>query len=121
MAEVRAGEQDLRHRMIVLGEQLIVGVHQLALPHGGGRLLGGDVGGATGQGQLAHPHTDGAGGNQHQLMAGVFEIAHHLTQLLHPPNIQQSGGVRQRGGAYFHYDTHRNPLLWLREMIILLL
>ena len=48
-------EEDLGHSVVVLGEQPVVGVHQLALSHGGGRLLAGHVSGPAGQIQLAHP------------------------------------------------------------------
>ena len=34
-----AGQQDLGHGAVVLGEELVVNVHHPALAHGGGRLL----------------------------------------------------------------------------------
>ena len=40
---VHAGEQDLRHGVIVGVEQPVVGVHQLTLAHSGAGLLGGGV------------------------------------------------------------------------------
>ena len=40
---VHAGEQDLRHGVIVGVEQSVVGVHQLTLAHSGAGLLGGGV------------------------------------------------------------------------------
>ena len=38
-----AGDQQLGHGMVVFAEELIVGVHQLALAHGGSGLLGGNI------------------------------------------------------------------------------
>ena len=41
--DVHAGEQNLRHRVVVGAEQPVVGVHQLTLAHSGAGLLGGGV------------------------------------------------------------------------------
>lgn len=56
---IHTGEQDLRHVVVVGGEQAVVGVHQLTLAHSGAGLLGSHITGAGGQGQLAHSHADG--------------------------------------------------------------
>ena len=82
-----AGDQQLRHRVVVLAEQLVIYIHQLALPHSGGGLFGRDVFWLFPQSQLPHAHADGAGGNQDQLMSGIFDVAHDLAQLLHPADI----------------------------------
>ena len=111
MVHILAGEQDLGHGVVILEEQPVVGVHQLALAHGGGGLLGGHVGGLAGQVQLAHAHADGAGGDQNHLMAGVFQVGEHLDQLLHVADVQPPGGVGQGGGAHLYNDSHGiNPL-----------
>ena len=110
-ADILAGEQHLRHRVVVFVEQLVVGVHQLALTHGGCGLLGGHVRRAAGQIQLTHAHADGAGGHQNDLVPGIFQVTEHLAQRLHPLDIQPPGGVRQRGGADLYGDTHIKTLL----------
>ena len=58
-----------------------------------GGLLGGHVRRTAGQVELAHPHADGPGGHQHQLVPRVFQIGQHLHQLLHPADVQPPGGV----------------------------
>ena len=108
---IGAGEEDLGHGVVVLGEQLVIDVHQLALAHGCGGLLGGHVAGPLGKVQLSHPHGDGPGGHQHHLMAGVFQIAHHFAQGLHPADIELSRSVGEGGGAHFDYNTHRVLML----------
>ena len=104
--DILAGEQHLGHGVVVLVEQLVVGIHQLALAHGGGGLLGGHILGPPGQVQLAHAHADGAGGHQNDLMSRVFQVAEHLAQPLHPLDVQAPCGVGQRGGAHLYNDTH---------------
>ena len=106
MVDILAGEQNLGHRVVVLGKQLVIGVHQLALAHGGGGLLGGHVAGLAGQVQLAHPHANGPGGHQNHLVPRVFQVGQHLHQLLHVADVQPPGGMGQGGGAYFYYNTH---------------
>ena len=69
---VYAGKQDLRYRVIVGTEQPVVGVHQLALPHGCAGLLGGGILGACRQRKLAHAHADSAGGHQNHLVSLVL-------------------------------------------------
>ena len=60
MDHIVVGDQQLRHRMSVFPEQLVVNVHQLALPHCGGSLLAGDILRALPQPQLSHAHADSA-------------------------------------------------------------
>ena len=69
---VHAGKQDLRYRVIVGTEQPVVGVHQLALPHGSAGLLGGGILWACRQRKLANAHADSAGGHQNDLVSLVL-------------------------------------------------
>ena len=78
LGDVRPGDEQLGHRVVILGEQLVVRIHQLALAHGGGGLLGGNVLGPLRQVQLAEAHGNGAGGHQNDLMPGIFQVAHDL-------------------------------------------
>ena len=78
VAQVIRRNQQLRHGMMILAEKLVVDVHQLALAHGSSRLLGGNIPRPGSQTQLAHPHADGTGGHQNQLMARVADVAHGL-------------------------------------------
>ena len=105
-------QQQLGHSVAVGPEQLVVGVHQLTLAHSGGGLLGGHIRRTAGQVQFPHPHADGPGGHQHQLMPSIFQIRQHLHQLLHPADIQPPGGMGQGGGAHFYHNLH-SPLLRL--------
>ena len=115
VVHVLPGEQDLGHRVVILGEQLVIGIHQLALAHGGGRLFGGHVAGAAWQIQLAHPHADGTGGHQDHLVSRVFQVGQHLYQLLHMADVQPPGGVCQGRGAHFYHDAHVAPPLSLAQ------
>ena len=116
MVDVLPSEEDLGHSVVVLGEQPVVGVHQLALSHGGGRLLAGHVSGPAGQIQLAHPHADGAGGHQDDLVSCILQVGEHLDQLLHMADVQPPRGMRQSGGAHLDHDLHSiKPLYSARE------
>ena len=107
---IHAGEQDLRHIVVVGGEQAVVGVHQLTLAHSGAGLLGGHITGAGGQGQLAHSHADGTGRDEDDLVPCVLQVAQHLDQILCVADVQPPGGVCQCGGAHFDDDAHKlNP------------
>ena len=103
---VHAGEQDLRHSVIVGIEQPVIGVHQLTLSHSGTGLFGGGVLWAGRQRKLAYAHADGAGGHQNDLVAFVFQVAQNLDQLFGVADVQPSGGVCQSRSAYFHNDAH---------------
>lgn len=102
---IGGGEQNLGHGVIVLGKGLVIGIHELTLSHGGGGLLGGGVLGPVGEGEFARPHADGPGGDQDDLMTGVFQVTEDPAQFLHPPDVQQARGVGQGGGADFHHNT----------------
>jgi len=106
VVDVLAGKQDLGHGMVVLGEQPVIGVHQLALAHGGGGLLGGHIGGLAGQVEFAHPHADGAGGDKDHLVSRVLQIGEDLHQLLHVADIQMARGVGQSGCTDFDDNAH---------------
>ena len=108
MGQIVRRNQQLGNGMMVLAEQLVVNVHQLALAHCRRGLLGGDILRPVSQSQLAHAHANGAGGNQNQLVPGVADITHGLAQGLHPPDVQLPGGVGQCGCSDFYNDTHRH-------------
>ena len=93
--------------MVILGEELVVNVHQLALADRGGRLLARHILGALGQVELAEAHGNGAGGNENDLVARVLQVAERFAQPLHPLNVQPSCGVGERGGAHLDNDTHK--------------
>ena len=92
--------------MVILAEKPVVGIHQLALAHGGGGLLQAGLGGALLEAQLAHAHAHGAGGNHDDLDPGVLDIADHLAEALNMPDIEVAGGIGKGGGSYFYYDSH---------------
>ena len=76
--DIWPGDEQLGHRVVILGKQLVVGIHQLALAHGGGGLLGGNVLGPLRQVQLAEAHSNGSGGHQNDLMSCILQVAHNL-------------------------------------------
>ena len=120
VGNVRRGDEELCHGVVILREQLVVNIHQLALSHGGGRLLGGHIGGTPRQIQLPHAHADGAGGHQNDLMPRVLQVAEHLAQPLHPLDVQTPRGVSQRGGAHLYNDTHTiSPFRPVRAVVFL--
>ena len=106
VVDVLPGEEDLGHGVVVHGKKPVVGVHQLTLAHGRGGLLGGHILGLAGQVELAHPHADGAGGDQNGLVSCILQVRQHLHQLLHMANVQQARGVCQGGSADFHHNSH---------------
>ena len=59
--DILGRNQYLRHSMPVLGEELVVGVHKLALPHCGRSLLGGHVRRPLLERELSSTHCDGTG------------------------------------------------------------
>ena len=105
--DVRRREQHLRHGVVVFGKQLVVGVHQLALAHGRGGLLGGHVRGARPELQLAHAHADGARGNQHDLVPGILQVRQCFAQCFHQADVQTSGFVGKRGSAHLYDNSHQ--------------
>ena len=107
---ILAGEQHLCHCVVVLVEQLVIGVHQLALADCGGGLLGRRVLRPLAQVELAKAHCNGTGGDEDDLVSHVLEVAQNLAEALHALNIQPPGGVRQRRGADLDNDSHdKNP------------
>ena len=111
MVNVLSGQQDLGHRVAVLGKQLVVGVHQFALAYGSGGLLAGHILRSAGQTQLAHTHADGTGRYQHHLMACVFDVAEHLAQQFYPADVQPPPCMGQGGCANLNDYTHLQSLL----------
>ena len=100
--------KDLGHRVIVGGEEAVIGVHELTLSHGGGSLLGRDVGRSSAKRELAYAHADSARGHQHHLMACIFQITQHTAQQLHTAHVHQTRAVSQCGSANLNDDSHRN-------------
>ena len=67
------------------------------------------------QPQLSNAHADGAGGNQHDLIPCIFEIADDLTEAFHLANVQMPGGVGQGRGSNLDTDSHNYdvPAFWM--------
>ena len=107
VAKIVCGEQDLRHGMVVFREQLVVGVHQLALTHGGGRLLARHVTGTLGKIQLANAHADSARGNENDLVSGVTQVADDLAKQLDSFYVQSARCVGEGRGSDLDYHFHR--------------
>ena len=106
MGDILAGDQQLGYGVVIFSKELVVDVHEFALPYGCRCLLAWDVFGTASEPQLPHAHADGTGGDQNHLMSRIFDIADDLTQLCHPPDVQVPAGVGQGGGAHLDDDTH---------------
>ena len=104
---IRAIEQNLSHGVVVFREQLVIGVHQFALAHGGCSLLGGNIPGLSGQQQLANAHGDGTGGHHENFMAHIFQIGQGFAQTLDPPDVQTAGGMGQGRCTKLDHNAHR--------------
>ena len=106
VVEVLPREQHLRDGMVVLAEQPVVGVHQLALADRRSGLLGGDVAGFVDL-QLAHAETGGRRRDNNELMPGVLDVTPHLDEVFGVADIEQPAGMRQRAGSNFDDNTHK--------------
>lgn len=105
VVEVLPGEQHLGHCVVVLAEQPVVGIHQFALSHGSGGLFGGDVFRLLHL-QFAYAQTGGGRGNNNQFVAGVFDVAPYLDQVLGMADIQPPARMGEGAGADLHNDAH---------------
>ena len=92
--------------MIVFAKQLIISIHQLALTDGGCRLLRGNIGGTFSESQFSDTHTDRTGGDQHDLISRVLEVAQHSAKLLHAADIQKSRRIGKSRGSDFYDNSH---------------
>ena len=106
MAQIVCGQQDLRNRVIVFGEKLVIRVHQLALTHRSRCLLACHVTRTSGKTQLAHAHADRTGRDENDLVSRVFEVGKDLAKLLNSLDIEPARGVCQRGSADLDNDFH---------------
>ena len=104
--DVGRGDQKLRDSVIIFGKELVIQIHELALTNGSGRLLGRRVLRSLTQIELREAHRDGAGGDEDDLMPGVFQIGEDLAQLLDALDVQPPGRMRQSRCADFYYDFH---------------
>ena len=73
--DIRCGDEQLCHGVVILGEELVVNVHQLALADSGGGLLRRHVFRPFAQVELAKAHGDGAGGDEDDLVSHIFKVA----------------------------------------------
>ena len=97
---VLAGEEDLGHRPVVLGKELVIDVHHPALAHGGGGLLHPQLGGALPQPQLFGADADGAGGHQDGLIPHALQIGQYTGQMLHVLQVEAPGLPGEGGCAH---------------------
>ena len=102
-----AREQHLGGDVAVLAEQLVVYVHQLALAHGSAGLPAADIVRTALQFEFAHAHANGARGDEHDLVPGVFQIRQHARQIAHAPKVQLARFMRQRRSAHLEYEALR--------------
>ena len=63
--DIRCGDEQLCHGVVILGEELVVNVHQLALADSGGGA----------QVELAKAHGDGTRGDEDDLVSHIFKVA----------------------------------------------
>ena len=107
--DVVAGDEDLRDDMVEIAEQFVIDIHEFALADRGCRLLAGDVVRLLGERELADAHADGAGGDEDDVVPGVFEVRQHPAKFRDSPDVQIPGAVCQCRGPDFDYDAQRDP------------
>ena len=73
--DIRCGDEQLCHGVVILGEELVVNVHQLALADSGGGLLRRHVLRSFAQVELAKAHGDGTRGDEDDLVSHIFKVA----------------------------------------------
>ena len=111
VVHVCPGEQNLRHGAAVLREELVVEMHQLALSHGGRGLLDRQLGGPLAHAQLHRAHADGARGDEDDLVPGAADIREYPRQMVHIPEVQTAGAVRQGRGTDLDHDSFAHNLI----------
>ena len=104
--QVFTGQQDLCGGVVVSAEKLVVNVHQLTLANGGCGLFGRHIGRPLAQIKLPHTHPDGTGGDQNNLVPGIFNVAEHFAKRFHMADVHPAAGVRQGRCPNFHNNSH---------------
>ena len=104
VGDIAAGEQHLGRRFGIFRKELVVKEHQLALAHGGGGLAARYVRRTCRKPQFAYAHSDGAGGYQHYLYAGIGNVGQRFYQPSKTAEIDVAGGVSQGGGSHFDHQ-----------------
>ena len=99
---ILAGEKNLGHHPVILAKHLVIEMHDGALAHRGGGLLHPELAGPLLQPQLGTPHADGAGGDQHNLVAHALQIGQGPGQPVHIMQVQPAGVMGQGGCAYLY-------------------
>ena len=110
-------QEHLGDGVAVLRKELIIGVHQLALTDGGGRLLGGDIGGATVKPELADAHTDRAGGDQHDLVPCIFQIRKNTAERLDAAHVEMPRVIHQCRCTNLNNNSHFRTFLGKNNML----
>jgi hypothetical protein len=98
------GQQHLADCVTAPTEAVGVALHEQALAHAGRSLLGGEVTGPTGQRERRQPGGDGAGADQHDLVATGAGRAQRLDERVHAVRVDAPGRRGEGGGADLDHD-----------------
>jgi hypothetical protein len=101
--EVVLAEQHLGARQPVLGEHPLVLVHELALPHRGAGLQGGQVHRPALEPEQPHPGGHGPGGDQHDLRSLLACPGELPSQRMDLRAVEPAVLAAQAGGAHLDH------------------
>ena len=105
MFEVVMREQHLRDVQIVPREKFRVNGHEPRLADGGARLQFGEFAGPFFIAQRAHARADGAGGDEHDFLAGFSQRGDLGDELFQLRRVGLLAAVGEHAGAEFHDDA----------------
>jgi hypothetical protein len=98
-------EQNLRDVQIVPREKFGIHRHEARLADGGARLQFGEFARTFGITQRAHARADGAGGDEHDFLAGFSQRGDLRDELFQLRRVGLFAAVGEHAGAEFHDDT----------------
>lgn len=111
--EIITRKQDLRNGVIVFAKQTVIGVHQFALTDRSRGLLAGHVIRPGGETKLSDTHSDGAGRNENDFVAGILQIAEDLHKVFYMADIHSAARMGKCACADFYNNTrHTGHLLF---------
>ena len=105
MFEIVVREQHLRDVQFVAREKSGIHRHEARLADGGARLQFGEVAGTFFITQRAHARADGAGGDEHDFLAGFSQRGELGDELFQLRRVGLLAAVGEHAGAEFHDDT----------------
>ena len=96
LGDVVGGQQHLPDSAVIAGECCTPGVHERHLPDTGGGLLGGQVGGPTGQAERLKSGGDGSRGHDHHIGTGLHPRFDGVGKRRETAGVEHAGRVGLR-------------------------